>query len=302
LDLKLINQYKLSNKMNRIKLNKRTALLSVGLIVGAFSSCKDDVDAPFAADADTHQRAIYSSRTINWDNRSDGTYTLAEGQADFGNILSGWNEDRLHNSNGTMRVKLEPNLLSNEGGITANVDISDGTEYQLQYDVKFHSQFDWSRGGKIGFGFKIGEGNTGCDRADDGNGGSARMMWYTDNNGVTRLKPYIYYKDMPGNCGYDFGKAYPSSGSIQRGQWYTIKINVKSNTGTSTNGRLKVTIGEDGVNTVILDTAIRWTTNDAQRLINKIALSCFRGGSDSYWESDTVGYIYYDNLSWTKIN
>jgi hypothetical protein len=288
--------------MNQINLMKGSLAILLGLLAGGFSSCKDNIEAPLAVDEDTKARAIYSSRSINWDNRADGTYTLAEGQADFGNVLSGWNEARLYNSGGTARVRLEPNALSNEGGITANFDISDGSEYQLQYDVKFHSQFDWSRGGKIGFGFKIGEGNTGCDRADDGNGGSARMMWYTDNNGVTRLKPYIYYKDMPGSCGYDFGKGYPASGSIQRGTWYTVKIYVKSNTGTSTNGRVKITIGEDNVDTVILDTAIRWTTNDAQRLVNKMALSCFRGGSDAYWESDTVGYIYYDNLSWTKIN
>lgn len=265
--------------------------------VGFLSSCDNDMKTLSVSEQSTKPRAIYSTRTVNWDNRSDGTYTQAEAVTDFGNV-TGWNEDRAYNSNGTARVKLEPNLLSNEGGMISNIDISDGSEYELQYDVKFHSQFEWSRGGKVGFGFKIGDGNTGCDKADDGNGGSARIMWYTDNNGVTRFKPYIYYKDMPGTCGYDFGKTYPSSGSIQKGTWYTIKIYVKSNTGTSTNGRLKITI--EG--TTILDTAIRWTTNDTKRLINKMAFTSFRGGSDSYWASSTVGYIYYDNLSWTKIN
>ncbi|WP_081659189.1 polysaccharide lyase [Pedobacter glucosidilyticus] len=272
--------------------------LSLLLIAGLFTACENDLQPLIGEQNETTQaRAVYSTRTVNWNNRTDGAYTEAEADTDFGNV-SGWNEARAYNSSGTARVKLEPNALSNEGGMISNIDISDGSEYELQYDVKFHSQFDWSRGGKVGFGFKIGDGNTGCDKADDGNGGSARIMWYTDNNGVTKLKPYIYYKDMPGNCGYDFGKVYPASGSIQKGSWYTVKIYVKSNTGSNTNGRLRVTIEGD----TILDTAIRWTTNDAKRLINTMPFTSFRGGSDSYWESSTVGYIYYDNLSWTKIN
>ncbi|KHJ37441.1 hypothetical protein PBAC_24030 [Pedobacter glucosidilyticus] len=272
--------------------------LSLLFIAGLFTACENDLQPLIGEQNEaTQARAIYSTRTVNWNNLSDGTYTNTEAVADFGNV-TGWNEARAYISSGTARVKLEPNALSGAGGMISNIDISDGSEYELQYDVKFHSQFDWSRGGKVGFGFKIGEGNTGCDKADDGNGGSARMMWYTDNNGVTRLKPYIYYKDMPGTCGYDFGKAYPASGSIQKGTWYTIKIYVKSNTGTSTNGRIRVTVEGE----TILDNAIRWTTNDAKRLINTMAFTSFRGGSDSYWESSTVGYIYYDNLSWTKIN
>jgi hypothetical protein len=278
--------------------SRNSVSLSLLLIAGLFTACENDLQPLVGEPTEaTQARAIYSTRTVNWNNLSDGTYTNSEAATDFGNV-TGWNEARAYISSGTARVKLEPNALSGAGGMISNIDVSDGSEYELQYDVRFHSQFDWSRGGKVGFGFKIGDGNTGCDKADDGNGGSARIMWYTDNNGVTRLKPYIYYKDMPGNCGYDFGKGYPASGSIQKGTWYTIKIYVKSNTGTNTDGRLKVTIEDQ----VILDTAIRWTTNDAKRLINTMAFTSFRGGSDSYWESSTVGYIYYDNLSWTKIN
>ena len=256
----------------------------------AFTACENDVTAPYITDGDasTTSRAVYSSRSVNWDNRSDGTYTQAEAISDFGNI-GGWNEDRIINSAGTTRVKLEKNLLSNEGGVIARIDITDGSEYELQYDVKYHSQFEWSRGGKVGFGFAIGDGNAGCDKADDGNGGTARLMWYTDNDGVTKFKPYIYYKDMPDQCGYDFGTSYPASGSIQRGHWYTVKLYVKSNTGSNYNGKLKITI--DGT-TVVNQTAMRWTTNDAKRLINSMPFTSFRGGSSSNWESSTDGLIY----------
>lgn len=282
-----------------LKLKSMRGVCFLAVTLG-FAACENDVTVPSGSDGDalTSSRAIYSSRSINWDTRADGTYTLSEAVSDFGNI-SGWNESRIINSGGTTRVKLEKDLLSNEGGVIAKIDISDGSEYELQYDVKYHSQFDWSRGGKVGFGFAIGEGNAGCDRADDGNGGTARLMWYTDNDGVTKFKPYIYYKDMPGTCGYDFGTSYPASGSIQRGTWYTVNLRVKSNTGSNYNGRLRIII--DGT-TVIDKTNIRWTTNDAQRLIKSIPFTSFRGGGDPYWASATDGLIYYDNFSFTKIN
>jgi hypothetical protein len=268
----------------------------LALSAGVLSSCEKNVKEPAQiTDADaTTARATYSSRSVNWDNRADGTYSLNEASGDFGNV-SGWNESRAYNSSGTCRITLLKNALSGNGGVIANIDVPDGSEYEVQFSTRFHSAFDWSRGGKIGFGFRIGEGNTGCDRADDGNGGSARMMWY--NNGEPYLRPYLYYRDMPSTCGHDFGKRYPSSGSLQRGTWYTVRMRVKSNTGSSTNGSVLVTVN----GTTVLSTSIRWTTNDAQRLIKTLAFHTFRGGSDAVWESSTDGYIYYDNLSWTRI-
>lgn len=44
------------------------------------------------------------------------------------------------------RIKLLTNALSGDGGVIGNIDISDGSAYELDYDVKFHSQFDFSRG------------------------------------------------------------------------------------------------------------------------------------------------------------
>ena len=276
-------------------LNTASVMMCTALL---FSSCEDDMtELAVVEDADgTSARAIYSSRTVNWDSRGDGTYTSSAAATDFGNV-SGWNDSRASISGGTCRIKLLANALSNESGIIANVDIADGQEYEVTFSVKYHSAFEWSRGGKVGFGFKIGEGNTGCDRADDGNGGSLRIMWYNDGS-RTFFRPYVYYKDMPSTCGNNFGKSYPSSGSISRSTWYTVTLYAKSNTGTSTNGYVRVTIN----GTTVLGQSIRWTTNDAQRLIKTLAFHTFRGGSDTYWQASTDGYIYYDNLSWRKIS
>jgi len=241
--------------------------------------------------------AINSTWSVNWNNHADGVYPSSAAASDFGNI-SGWNDTRTWISAGTCRIKLLKNALSGDGGVITNIDISDGSAYEMDYDVRFHSQFDFSRGGKIGFGFLVGEGNTGGDPGWDGNGGSLRLMWYQTDAGRVFFQPYIYHKDQPTEFGNTFSKSFPSSGSLNKGQWYHVHLYIKSNTGSNTNGHVQIVI--DGM--VVLDTDIRWTTNDSKRLINRMSFHTFRGGSQTYWQSTTDGYIYYDNLSVHKIS
>ncbi|SFD27006.1 hypothetical protein SAMN05518672_1011377 [Chitinophaga sp. CF118] len=241
---------------------------------------------------------INNTWAVNWDNFTHGTvYTTDQAVSSFGNV-TGWNDARTFISNGSCRIALQPNALSAAGGVVANINITDASAYEVDYDVRFHSQFDWSRGGKLGFGFSIGEGNTGGDPGWDGNGGSARIMWYQTDAGRVFFQPYLYFKDQSGEYGETFGKSYPSTGSLNKSQWYHVHLYVKSNTGSNTDGHVQLVI--DG--TVVLDRDIRWTTNDSQRLIKGLTFHTFRGGSQDYWESSTVGYIYYDNLSVHKIN
>lgn len=241
--------------------------------------------------------AITGNLNVNWNNRAHGTtYTSTQAAEDFGNV-GGWNNSRAYISNGTCRITLLPNALSGAGGVVANVDVTDGTAYELDFDVKFHSQFDFSRGGKIGFGFGVGDGNAGGDPGWDGNGGSLRLMWYTNDNGRTYFHPYVYHRDQEGQYGDNFGASYPSSGSLQKEQWYSVHMYIKSNTGSSTNGRAQIKIN----GTTLIDRNIRWTTNDTKRFIRNLWFHTFRGGSQSYWQSNTTGYIYYDNLRVNKL-
>lgn len=263
----------------------------------------DDSSQPLGPAAPVADAAIYGDRSINWENRTNQTtYTSSQAASDFGN-MSGWVDSRAYISNGnggglSARVTLLPNALSGAGGLIGNVDISDGAEYEMDFDVKFHSQFNWGKGGKVGFGFRVGEGNTGGDPGHDGNGGSLRLMWYQTSAGRVFFQPYIYYKDQPGQYGNTFGKSYPSSGSLVKGNWYHVHMWIRSNTGSSTNGRAQIIIN----GTTVLDETIRWTTNDAQRLIKNLSFHTFRGGSTSDWQVGTTDYIYYDNLVINKIN
>ncbi len=289
------------NRHQIVSLTKGAALSMIVLLSACTKeTVKEDQHLAAASSLETQAvgNTILNSWSVNWDNYAhSSTYTANNGAADFGNV-TGWVDSRGMISNGNLRITLLKNALSGAGGVVANVDISDGTAYEVDYDIRFHSQFDWSRGGKLGFGFSIGDGNTGGDPGWDGNGGSARLMWYRTDAGRVFFQPYVYFKDQSGQYGETFGKSYPSTGSLNKGQTYHVHLYVKSNTGSSTNGHVQYVI--DGV--VVLDQDIRWTTNDAKRLIKGLTFHTFRGGSQTYWQSSTDGYIYYDNLKVHRIS
>jgi hypothetical protein len=296
--------------MKKIYVFKMLNLCLLALIILSWGCKKQDESVSEEKKTESNDRvmatqAYKSDFSLNWNSRTNGTtYTSSQAASDFGNI-SGWQDSRAYITNGKdgtngSRVTLIPNQLSSAGGMVANVDISDGAAYEMDYDIKFHSQFNWSRGGKCGFGFKVGDGNTGGDPGWDGNGGSLRIMWYSPNSDPNRVffQPYVYYKDQPTQYGDEFTARYPSSGALQKGVWYHVHMYIKSNTGSSTNGHAQILIN----GTPILDTDIRWTTNDSKRLIKELTFHTFRGGSQDYWKTSTQDYIYYDNLVVNKIN
>lgn len=233
------------------------------------------------------------NRTINWNNRSNGSYNLSLASTDF-TSPSYWNAYNAQTTSGMLKATLKANTVGPTGGAMSNFNVPDAGTYQLNYSIMFGTDFDFSYGGKVGFGCMIGNGYTGGVPGWNGLGGSARIMWYKEN-GRVYLKPYAYYKDQPGTYGNDFGKTYPATGSIAKGVWYNVKMLVKANTGSNTNGRLQIIIN----GTTLIDQPMRWTTNDAYRLVKNICFENFRGGSDAYWGSPTNGSIYFDNVSMT---
>ncbi|MBS1563607.1 MAG: hypothetical protein JST39_04425 [Bacteroidetes bacterium] len=232
-----------------------------------------------------------SSWSLDWNGYPDGNYLSTSAIADFGNI-SDWCDSRAWISSGVLRVRLQPNALSAASGLISNIRIADGTAYELDYDIRFHSLFEWSRGGKLGFGFLVGDGNTGGNPAWDGNGGSMRLIWYQNTNGRVVFEPYLYYKDQPSTTGDNFATTYPAVGSIQRGKWYHVHLYIRSNTADNVDGRARMEIN----GTVILDRAIRWTTIDSKRFIRNVCFHTFRGGDTQEYMASTLSYIYYDNL------
>ena len=269
-------------------------VLTIFAVIALFAVSCSDENVPENKRPEGEETVI----DLDWDNHANGSYTTAKAQEDFGN-MSGWQPSRVAIDSKGIAVTLLADKLSGSGGIVANVNLQPAPQYRVTYDVMFPEDFIWGRGGKVGFGFRLGDGNTGCDKADDGNGGSARIMWYTDDNGITKFKPYFYYYDMPDDCGDNLVSSayYPATGSLQKGKWYTIEMTVKSNLSENEDGHIKVVI--DG--STILDSSIRWTNKNSKRLINRLAFSTFRGGSQDHWKVDQDTRIFFDNLKCERI-
>jgi hypothetical protein len=307
--------------MQKLKSNRLTAIACFLMINGLLASCTKTLEkgnphntTPTTTTTTTETSTAPTTTTttttttsgttnvlynafIDWNSRLDGTYSISQATTDYKSPVNGWSDARMNISGGKLRTTLTRNVVGPDGGLVSWIDAPDASQYQLQFDIMFDSQFDFSAGGKVGYGFLIGDGNTGGDPGWDGNGGSARIMWYKGWDGRVYFQPYIYYKDQPGQYGNDFGKTYPATGSIQRGTWYNVKMFFKANTGSNTDGRIQLVIN----GTTVLDQAIRWTTNDLKRLANRVTFETFRGGADASWTSATDGNIYFDNVSWSVL-
>src|SRR5690606_42059200 len=176
------------------KINWYTPALLLGMVV-LLASCGSD-DLMESADYPSSQPLVFD---LNWDAHGNGPYLEETAIKDF-KALSNWN-NRVSIEGQAMTVTLLQDKLSGDGGIVARTSIPANDEYKLSFDVMFPEDFEWGRGGKVGYGLLMGDGNTGCDKADDGKGASARMMWYQDDDGRVTFKPYLYYNDMPEDCG-----------------------------------------------------------------------------------------------------
>lgn len=136
-----------------------------------------------ASHGDRAARSVKSTFDVNFDRWDNGPCTSDHASTDFGDA-TGWDADNTITSGGRLRATLEPNKIGGDGGTLSSVDLSDGTEYEMHYTVNFHSQFDWSRGGKIGLGFAFGDGAGGCRNANS-DSASLRLIWYIDDRGRT---------------------------------------------------------------------------------------------------------------------
>ncbi|CAA9198735.1 polysaccharide lyase [Flavobacterium collinsii] len=259
------------------KILKLASLLFITVLV--FSSCEkeQEVNAPQSVTKDESQIV---NNEIQENTKKEALSAAAA----------------LAGSAGARTITLQTNTLSCPGGLCTSFGVWSEGVYTVWFQMRFNSGFYWSRGGKCGYGILIGDQNTGGDPGWDGNGGSARFMWYCPNGSNSSigsgayLQPYVYYKDQPGQFGNDFGKKY----FIQEGVTYNCQISVKLNTGSNTNGYVKYYVN----GTELLNQTIRWVTNDSKRNVNAVSLHTFRGGSQEYWKAPVTSSIYYPTATW----
>ena len=252
---------------------------------------------------------INSSKYVSFSRSSSiNINSVSQAESVFGNDWSGsWesgvcsidkNEDKL-------RITL-PETAGSSNGITCRLNVADKDKYYMYFDVKFERGYDFSGGGKVGFGFAIGDGVTGgrnTEATQQNKGGSFRVMWRSDSKGVY-FHPYVYYKDMRSRYGTDF-KSFRYY--FRDNTTYRIRLSMRTNSSSgSANGWGKMEVrrsGESSYTTVWHDTSMRWSgnSNSSNRRIKTFYFDNFRGGSNSSTWNGSKGDqdIIIDNLRWS---
>lgn len=210
--------------------------------------------------------ALYSL-AVNWNN-ADGPYGYQQANADFKNcIFYDSHSSALEDS--TLRVTLAKGVVGTAGGTLARFNVPDGEAYEVSYSLKFDPSFYFGAGGKLGFGFLLGEGYTGGLTGSVG--GSVRLMWEANT-----LKPYVYHPAQMSTWGDDFGKRF----QVSPGVWYRVRIEVTSR---------YLLIQVNGV--TLLEKLMQFNAP-----VKLLSFENFRGGQESYWQSPQDDKIYFDDI------
>eukprot|EP00549_Striatella_unipunctata_P002129 CAMPEP_0118700094 /NCGR_PEP_ID=MMETSP0800-20121206/16353_1 /TAXON_ID=210618 ORGANISM="Striatella unipunctata, Strain CCMP2910" /NCGR_SAMPLE_ID=MMETSP0800 /ASSEMBLY_ACC=CAM_ASM_000638 /LENGTH=299 /DNA_ID=CAMNT_0006600563 /DNA_START=358 /DNA_END=1258 /DNA_ORIENTATION=+ len=153
----------------------------------------------------------------------------------------------------------------------------------LSFDVKFHSRFEWVKGGKM-HGLGGGSRTTGCNDITP-DGWSVRMVWR--QNGRPEL--YVYHQDRVNRC----GDSKEADFNFSVGKWYRIDMYIEMNSAAdAADGLAELYI--NGIRYVRYD-ELRLTGN-MDVLIDSFMFSSFYGGGDTTWSPSKDTYVYYDNF------
>ena len=159
----------------------------------------------------------------------------------------------------------------------------------LEYDLRFEDDFDFVKGGKLPGLCGGPKTITGGDPVNGKEGWSARLMWRKDGRG----QAYVYHMDQPSKYGDEFD--FPKEFQFQRGETYTVKIEVAMNTVGKRDGRLGVWI--NGTKLVErLD--MRWRAVEGIG-VESLLFNTFHGGSDASWAPARDCHARFGNFRWS---
>ncbi|MBJ6108713.1 hypothetical protein JAO73_06825 [Hymenobacter sp. BT523] len=294
--------------MNHTKFTPKGAvclLFATALLV----SCEKDNPLQTTTNGDykvdpVRSNAIFSNIPLKTFTAANNEYTAAEYATDFGDNskTNNWRGGKQWIIDNSLRVHLDDGY-SYTNGLVASNNVSDGTDYDMSYSFKFDPAFTFAEGGKLGWGFEIGDGASACNVPTAGHGASVRLMWKRTSTTTHAIKPYVYYYDMPNTPAYHCGDNPQSKqfDGLEKGAWYNVYIHVTSNTYSNRDGYLKILI-KKSTSTTWTELAnipdIRWTNDHNYRKITRISFDTFRGGDDTSW-SGPAGDIFYDDV---KVN
>ena len=152
----------------------------------------------------------------------------------------------------------------------------------MRYRVRFGSDFDFVKGGKLP-GLCGSKCNTGGNVPNDTDGWSARLMW---RDSVGHAVQYVYFPGQPGTYGYDLPWMVAGKECVfGRGQWHEVRTRIVLNTprrnGQPAQADGRITSWFDGQ--LALDTAGFKLRGEDTMHVNQFYVSTFHGGSDASW-------------------
>jgi hypothetical protein len=158
-------------------------------------------------------------------------------------------------------------------------------ELWCAYDVRFPSDFNFVKGGKLP-GLVGGAANTGGDKPTGRDGWSARMMWRTGGHVVQ----YVYHPDQPTEYGEDFLWNLGGQRVFRPGTWHRVQHRIVMNRPGQRDGIVQGWF--DGV--LALDRQnVRFRDVDTFS-IDAFYFSTFFGGSDDTWAPAKDEHVDFD--------
>lgn len=155
----------------------------------------------------------------------------------------------------------------------------------LRYQVRFPTDFDFVRGGKLP-GLYGGAGNSGGNIPDGTDGWSTRMMWRAGGKGEV----YAY---LPTSDTWGTRLGTGSWNFTADGKWHSVEQEVVLNTPGSKNG--EVTVWYDGVK-VHHATGLTFRTTDTLK-VDGVFFSTFFGGNDATWATPRTVHADFANFA-----
>jgi len=215
----------------------------------------------------------------------------------FGRVgwFYGFNENRVHIINddealegNSMSIIYPQGKIGGRGGVTIYMDFPQSyEELYLSFWIKFKSDFDFVKGGKVP-GLAGGEGNTGGSKPDGTDGWSARIMWGRDG----AVRQYVYHPDQPGEYGEGMRWDLGGQRYFIPGKWHHCETRIVMNSPGDHNGIIQSWFNDS----LALDRRdIRFRDVDTFG-IETLQMENFFGGNSSDWQPVKDETAYFDNF------
>lgn len=165
------------------------------------------------------------------------------------------------------------------GGVGWRFPIAQRESMTLSYVVRFSSDFDWVKGGKLP-GLSGGpESVTGGRPANGRNGFSCRLMWRADGRG----EAYVYHKNQKGKYGDSF--LFPEDFRFPTNSDIAVRMTIKMNTLHRRDGKLRVWVASAGSTNETLAVKrddIEWRSVP-EIGVDSVLFQTFHGGGNRTW-------------------